>query len=187
MGGGMNSTGIYCTLFESKNAPTMIGTKKGEVTESVKHLSALLEAAGLRPLITEKMIAWLLTHYVESTGLLAGVMEAGSGEKYVETSTYIRESILLTREGYRVCMKLGVNPLWVYPQCLYYAPLRLIAAALRKMFKSEASQLMITGHISHSPDEMKQMYYDVLNTGKKLGISLPRFQEDKKSVDDFAI
>jgi 2-dehydropantoate 2-reductase len=40
------------------------------------------------------------------------------------------------------------------------------------MYRSEETQLMIQGHITHSPDEMKEMFYDVFETGKKLGLPM---------------
>ncbi len=55
------------------------------------------------------------------------------------------------------------------------------------MYSSEGAQLMIKGHISHSPDEMKAMFYDIFTTGQHYGIKMPNLYALKKYVDEFTI
>lgn len=187
MGGGKDEKGIYCTIFGNKNANTMLGENDGRITERVLKLSEEFEKAGLNPKISKDINAWLLTHYAEAAGLLAGIMKAGSGKAFVANSSFIKESILAIREGFEVCKLRGIDARKVHPQRLYYLPLFFLSIFFKRMYSSEGTQLMIKGHISHSPDEMKAMFYDVLLTGQKYGLKLPRLCALKSYVGEFDI
>ncbi|MFD3157329.1 ketopantoate reductase family protein [Haloimpatiens sp. FM7330] len=187
MGGGKDEDSIYCTIFGSKDAPTMLGQKDGKITHRLLKVAEVMNQAKLNPKVSKNMLTWLYTHYAESVGLLAGVMKAGSGEKYVKQDDFIKLSILIVREGYKVCRAVGI-PIWkAFPQVLYYLPISLLLPQLKKMFSSKETQLMIKGHISHSPDEMKEMFYKVLNMGEKLNISMPNYRNVKKYIDEFTV
>lgn len=123
MGGGKSGNTITCTIFNNKNAPTMLGKKDGTETEQVKKTAQLMRQAGLNPLISRNIVGWLLTHYVEASGLVAGVMEAGSAQNYVSDSIYIKHSVKLIREGFKVCSLLNIHAWKIYPQVMYYSPM----------------------------------------------------------------
>jgi ketopantoate reductase len=184
-GGGKNGNVITCTIFGNKSAPTMLGKKDGTQSRQVYRISEVLSQANLNPVISKNILAWLFSHYAEANGLVAGVMEAGSAQKYVLDQEYIKHSIKLIIEGFKVCSRIGVHAWKIYPQVLYYGPLWILAPSLLKMYRTEEAQLMIRGHISHSPDEMKEMFYDVLNTGINLGVNMPCYEKMKKYVDAF--
>jgi 2-dehydropantoate 2-reductase len=186
-GGGKDEEGIHCAIFGKKNARTMLGEKDGKITSRVLKVSKELEKARLNPKISKNINAWLLTHYAEVAGLLAGIMKAGSGEEFAASSSFIRESILAVREGFNVCKYRGINIGEVHPQRLYYLPLVFLVPLFKKIFSSEGAQLVINGHMSHSPDEMKAMFYDVLTTGQKYGMKMPHLSALKKYVDQFTI
>jgi 2-dehydropantoate 2-reductase len=184
-GGGKNGNVITCTIFGNKSAPTMLGKKDGTRSEQVVRISRILTQANLNPVISNNILAWLFSHYAEANGLVAGVMEAGTAQNYVASQEYIRHSIKVIREGFRVCSRLGIRAWKIYPQVLYYGPMGWLAPALLKMYRTEETQLMIKGHISHSPDEMKEMFYDVYHTGKNLGLNMPCYEQIRKYVDAF--
>ena len=185
IGGGIIKNEIICTIFNNKNAPTMLGSHNNKKNAIMMELSDTLSRSQLNPQIVNNIVPWLITHYVESAGLIAGVMKAKNEKKYVETTKYINDSVLLTREGYKVCSKYGINSYFVYPQCLYWAPLPLIASALQKMFSSKESQLMIQGHIMHSPDEMKYMFGEVLKAGILKNVKMTKYLEYASFVEAY--
>lgn len=187
MGGGKDDSSINCTIFGAKYASTMLGEKDGQITDRILKTEEIMNQAHLNPKVSKNILTWLYTHYVESVGLLSGVMKAGSGKKYVENDDFIKLSIHIIREGFKVCRAVGI-PTWrAFPQVFYYSPICLLLPQLRKMFSSKESQLMIKGHISHSPDEMKEMFYNVFYLGEKLNISMPNYKNVKKYIDDFTI
>lgn len=187
MGGGKEDLSINCTIFGVKDAPTMLGEKDGKITPRLLKTEEIMNQAYLNPKITRNILTWLYTHYAECVGLISGVMKAGSEKKYVEDDAFIKLSIDVIREGFKVCRAVGI-PTWrVFPQAFYYLPVWLLLPKLKKIFSSKESQLMIKGHISHSPDEMKEMFYKVLDAGDKLNISMPNYKSVKKYIDSFTI
>lgn len=187
MGGGKKGSTITCTIFGNKSAPTMLGKKDGSRGEQVMRISGIMEQADLNPLVSKNILAWLFTHYAEANGLVAGVMEAGTASNYISDKKYIKHTIKLIREGFKVCSLLKINVRKIYPQAFYYLPMWIMVPTLLKMFSSKESQLMIQGHISHSPDEMKEMFYDVYSTGKNLHLPMTCYGQIQKYVDNFSI
>lgn len=184
-GGGKSGNKITCVIFGSKNAPTMLGKKDGTVSESVLQVEKIMRQANLNPKISKNIFGWLISHYVEANGLVAGVMEARTAQKYVSNKKYIKHSIRLIREGFKICTLLGIHARRIYPQALYYLPTWCLVPALLKMYRTEETQLMIQGHIKHSPDEMKEMFYDVFETGKDFGLSMKNYKQMQRYIDKF--
>lgn len=184
-GGGKEGNIITCTIFNVKNASTMLGKKSGKKTRQVVRIAQVMDEAGLNPCISRNITAWLLTHFAEANGLVAGVMEAGSAAKFVTSKEYMRHSVQIIREGFRVCAALKAQAWKIYPQVLYYSPIRILLFALLKMYRTQESQRMIQGHISHSPDEMKEMFYTVLHTGELLKVHMVQYRNAQGFVDKF--
>jgi ketopantoate reductase len=185
MGGGKSGNAITCTIFGNKSAPTMLGKKDGSKTEQVMRIAKLMQQADLNPKVSNNILAWLFTHYTEANGLVAGVMEAGSAANYVANNQYVRHSVKVIREGFKVCNALKIHAWKIYPQVLYYFPMWFLLPALLKMYRSEETQLMIQGHISHSPDEMNGMFYDVFNTGKSLHLPMTCYKQMQVYIDQY--
>lgn len=180
MGGGKRDNIITCTIFGNKSAPTMLGKKDGSKTEQVMKIAKLMQQANLNPKVSKNILAWLYTHYTEANGLVVGVMEAGSSVNYISQRKYVRHSVKVIREGFKVCAALKIHAWKIYPQVLYYFPMWILLPALLKMYSTEETQLMIQGHISHSLDEMKEMFCDVLNTGESFHMSMTYYKQMQK-------
>ncbi len=185
VGGGKEDNNITCTIFGNKSAPTMLGKRDGSNSEQIRLIDEIMERAGLNPKISKNIFWWLFSHYAEANGLVAGVMEAGTANNYISSKEYIKHSIRLIREGFKVCSALKIQVWRIYPQVLYYSPLWCLLPVLLKMYRSKETQLMIQGHITHSPDEMKEMFYDVFETGKKLGLPMSFYKQMQKYIDLF--
>lgn len=186
-GGGKSGNKITCVIFGSKNAPTMLGKRDGTISESVLQVDKVMRQANLNPQISKNIFAWLMSHYAEANGLVAGVMEAGTAQNYISNKEYIKHSIRLIREGFKVCALLDIHAWRIYPQALYYVPSWCLIPALLKMYRTEETQLMIQGHIEHSPDEMEEMFYDVFETGKDLGLPMTSYKQMQKYIDAFVL
>ncbi|WP_152982478.1 hypothetical protein [Clostridium pasteurianum] len=122
MGGGIDETGIYCSIFGNKKAPTMLGGKDGKITSRIKRIAKTMEQANLNPQISTQILPWILTHYAEAAGLLGGVMKADSGKAFGEGTEVMKYTLLAIREGLDVCKARGINVGSIKPQNLYYLP-----------------------------------------------------------------
>jgi ketopantoate reductase len=185
VGGGKEGNLIKCTIFGNNSAPTMLGKRNGDNSQQIQIIRQVMSKAGLNPKISKNIFGWLFSHYAEANGLVAGVMEAGTAYDFIANKEYIKHSVRLIREGFKVCSALNIQTWKIYPQVLYYSPMWCLLPALLKMYRTEETQLMIQEHIKHSLDEMKQMFYDVFESGKELGLPMTYYKQMQKYFDGF--
>jgi len=180
MGGGRDEKGINCVISGSNKACTMLGEEDGDITPRLIQFSNALRDADMAPKISKQIIPWLCSHYAMIAALCGGIVKAGSTKAFANDSRVVKEMILAMREGFEVCKIKGVNPKKVPPHHLFYLPLFIITFIARKIYGMEELRLIFDGHINHSPNEMKQMYFDVLNTGLKNNIDMFYFLKYKE-------
>ena len=111
-------------------------------------------------------------------------MKAGSGQKFASDSLLLKETIKAIREGFAVCRALGFNPQKEKTNRLYYLPFFIAIRIAKKVYSNEALCLMFDGHIQHSPDEMKRMFDDIIENGKRLNIKTPVLKEMEENIFD---
>ena len=51
---------------------------------------------------------------------------------------------------------------------------------------SEVSKKISSGHGAYAPDELQKIYYDVVATGKALGVATPKLDSFKRYVDEMS-
>lgn len=183
MGGGRKENVIHSVILNSPLNATMLGEKDGKITARLKGIRAILNEAGLQPRISKKIIPWLITHYIWAAGTIGAVLKAGSAKSFADNPALIRESYLSMREGFRICREMGINPLAIYPVNLFYLPFLILVPYTRRLYRDEGMQLLIDGHISHSPEEMRAIYRDVIEAGRNYGIAMPRMEAFRDIID----
>jgi len=176
---------IDTVIFGEILSETVIGEKDGIISERVKRIAHVMKQADMKPKVTKKIIPYLRTHYIWAASSLGAYMKAGTFERFATDSKVLKEYYLAMREGFEICKSQGINPKKVSPAKLFYLPLFLLIPYTRKSYNSESMKRMFEGHIQHSPDEMKVMYYDVLKAGEQYGIDMPYFKGFKKHVDNY--
>lgn len=80
------------------------------------------------------------------------------------------------REGWKICERQGINPRKVSPTKYYYLPFFLLIPFTKWIYRQKGMQDRFEGHVQHSPEEMKDMYYTLLQLGKKYGINIPVYE-----------
>ena len=173
VGGGRDENGIHSVISGLKQSCTMLGEKNGEITPRVKKIAELLGDVNLKPVITNQIISWLITHYAIAAGLSAGVMKAGGSMKtFTSDSKLLRESFISIKEGFEVCRKRGIDPKSIKSNAFYTFPLFISIPIAKKIFNQEVLTLMFEGHVKHSPDEIRKMVQDILDSGEKYNLDL---------------
>jgi 2-dehydropantoate 2-reductase len=186
-GGGRENYRIDTVIFGSSLCATMLGEKDGRITERVRRIEGELKKADMNPKVTDKMMAWMWTHYVWGAANIGAYVKAGSYEKFTRSSAVIRECYLAMREGFEVCRARGINPKSVSPTKLFYLPLLALIPYTKYFYNTDGMQEMFEGHVMHSPDEMKAMYYDILECGERYSVDMPYYKGFKKYIDEFAV
>ena len=173
VGGGKDEKGIYCAISGLKYSNTPLGEKDGKKTLRLKRFAMALDKANLKPVISNQMLVWLITHYAVAAGLSAGIMSAGSARNFIKNTAITKTTIMAIREGLTICKRMGVNPKAEKANRLYLLPLFISVPIAKKVYSNDALQLMFDGHIHHSPAEIRQMVDDIINSGVRWGVDTP--------------
>jgi len=184
-GGGKKGNDIETAIFETPINHTMLGEVDGSITERLKSIKNILKKAKMKPTLTNKIIPYVKSHYIWAACVTAAYIKAGSYRNFVEKPIYIKESYIAMREVWEICKREGIRPDKLAPTKYFYYPLFLLVPLSQFMYNSKAMQRMIEGHVLRSSDEIKTMYYDILESGEKSNIYMPTFLEFNKYVDDF--
>ncbi|HBC97599.1 MAG TPA: hypothetical protein DC034_12495 [Clostridium sp.] len=187
MGGGRDEQGIYCTIFGSPDAPSMIGEKDGTISNALQSVEKAFSDASMNPKITKDILGWIYTHYAEAAGLLAGVMQTNDYINFSQDKTVVVQTLLAIREGLRICKARGIPVSKIKPQCYYFLPKIVMVPFMKKMYATESAKLMIKGHITHSLNEMKSMVNDMIASGEQYHVDTRQLSKMKKNVDQFSI
>ena len=182
VGGGKEDKSIHCAISGLKYSNTPLGEKDGQITPRVEKLSIVLDKANLKPAISNQILVWLITHYAVAAGLSAGIMSAGSASKFIENTAIIKTTMKAIREGLAICKRMGINPKTEKANRLYLLPLFISVPIAKKIYSNDALQLMFEGHINHSPAEIKQMIYDIIDSGAKYAVATPNLTHLKSYI-----
>jgi ketopantoate reductase len=183
-GGGRTENAIDTVIFGMPFTNTVIGEVDGKVTPRVKTLHRMLKKANMNPRIIPDIIPYIRTHYVWGACCVAAYLKAGSYERFCQ-SDIIQESYLAMREGWEICARQGIHPRKVTPTRYYYLPFFLLVPLTRWIYHQRGMREMFEGHVTHSPDEMKDMYFTLLAQGKQYGVEMPVYESYQPYVDHY--
>ena len=176
LGGNRTETGIDCAICSSKIASTMIGEKNGKISMRLNKIYTLFKKANLNPKISKLIIPWLISHYAMIAALYAGILKSGGSIHLLSNNSKIlKETILAMRDGFEVCCAKGIYPKKV-SHGLYYLPYFLLIPLLKKIYGKPDMKIIFDGHLNNSPDEIKEMYYNVLNFGIENNVNIPNYK-----------
>jgi len=184
-GGGRNDNSIYVSISGLKYSHTPLGELNGTSTDRIQKMAKALEKANLKPIISKQIKIWLITHYAIAGGLSAGIIKAGGAETFSGNSKIVKETIKAIREGLKVCSTRGIDPKSEKANKLYYLPLFISIPIAKKVYANEALRLMFDGHTQHSPDEMKKMLQDIIDSGEQQHLKmnyLKKLQENCNNI-----
>jgi len=183
-GGGRTENVIDTVIFGMSFANTVMGEVDGTVTERVRDFYCLLKKADMNPKIITDIIPYVRTHYVWGACCLAAYIKAGNYEKFKQAEI-IKESYLAMREGWGICERQGINPRKVAPTKYYYLPFFILVPFTQWIYQQRGMQEMFEGHVQHSPEEMKDMYFTLLNRREKYGIDMPVYKAYQPHIEEY--
>jgi len=183
-GGGRAENVIDTVIFGMSLANTVIGEVDGKTSTRVKTLHQMLQKADMNPKIIPDIIPYIRTHYVWAACCVAAYIKSGNYERFSQDDV-IKESYLAMREGWQICARQGFNPRKVAPTKYYYLPFFLLVPLTKRLYRQKGMREMFEGHVRHSPDEMKDMYFTLLAQAKKYEVPMPVYQEYEKYVEAY--
>lgn len=174
-GGGRKDNQIDGVIFGMPMTDTVIGEVDGSISSRIKAFHHLLKIANMNPKIISDIIPYIRTHYIWGACCLAAYLKAGNYQDF-QRADIIKESYLAMREGWKICVQQGIDPKKVAPTKYYYLPFFILAPFTQWIYRQRGMQEMFEGHVQHSPDEMKDMYFSLLALGKKYEVDMPIYE-----------
>ena len=176
IGGGKTENVIECTISGLKYSNTPLGELDGSQSIRLKKMYDVLNKAQLKPIISSDIKTWLITHYAVAAELSGGILKAGNAQRFATDKKILRETILAIRESLEVCKQRGIDIRKERSNRFYYLPLFISLPIARKIYRTPCLSNMFDGHINHSPEEIKKMIEDIIESADKLQIKIPNLK-----------
>ncbi len=175
-------------LFVNMADTVRLGELDGAQTPRLRAITEMFARAGVRGDIKPNIIEWLWIHHAINAGTIGSALYAGGMRQVIDDPHLMRRAVLATREALSVVRARGVDvtsysdarPILRYPSFL------IVRAMRKQMTKTEKGRrVMAAGHFYNDPFEMKQFYFDVLNTGTQLGVAMPHLLEMRQRIEAY--
>ena len=183
--GGPDPQGV---LVVTVNPEARFGMLDGSDPEKFKAVTELFQRAGFSLDIKSNIIEWLWVHHAINAGGIGICLWAGGIAEAARSFRTLKLGTLAIREALEVVAARGVD-LERYPEAkrvlktpLWFASLAIVYAI---RFTEKGRRLLRASHFAHSPEEMMRYYFDVLHTGKCLGVAMPHLASLREKIERY--
>ncbi len=176
--GKNTDNGIQCFLFRKE--ATMLGDPHRQNNPELRKIAEVLELAGMHPRVIRNMTDRLAGRFLQSAILPALISKAGNAVLFGDNKLLIKQYIMALKEGQKVYRRKG--KIKFFPFNLFFLPGFLIPFFLRRTFTTEQLAAWDTQQ-KHATEEKKQLYYHVLNAGKRQKKPMPYWASFEKYMD----
>jgi len=171
--GGIDAQGV---LMATVNPAVRLGMLQGSDPGKFQAVKELFQRAGFALDIKPNIIEWLWVHHAINGGGIGAALWAGGLAEVSGSWKALRMGLYATREALAVAAARGVD-LKNYPEAksVLNTPAWLAALAVIYgiRFTEKGRRLLQSSHFDNSPEEMQRYYFDVLDTGTRLGVAMP--------------
>ena len=183
--GGPDAQGI---LIATVNPKVRFGMLEGSDAEKFKGVTELFQRAGFALDIKPNIIEWLWVHHAINAGGIGIALWAGGIAEATRSFKTVRLGALAIRDALNVVAARGVD-LKRQPDAKSILSMPAWLAGLASIyairFTEKGRRLLLGSHFAHSPEEMKRYYFDVLNTGEKLGVAMPHLSTLREKIESY--
>jgi 2-dehydropantoate 2-reductase len=185
-GGSLQNGTLISAIF-----PTIdIGQVNGRKDNCLTKTSGLFESIGVKPTLQDNIIHYIWVQYAINAGLWPALVRAGGLEALLRDRHTGDLSLFAVKECLEVVAHRGVD-LNKYPDTRMYSNTSFIARQiaglmLRLLFRFNKSVQRSSAHALADPLEIKTSYYDLLNTGRELGVDMPIMSSFENDIIQFA-
>jgi 2-dehydropantoate 2-reductase len=184
-GGAFQKGMLVSTLFNTLD----LGQVNGAVGEPLKKISTLFQSVGIKPVLQTNILHYIWVQYAINAGLWPAVVRAGSLNAVLQNLKIGDLGVRAVHECLNVVAQRGID-LDQYPDSKMYMNSSALSRFLtgmmiRLIFRFNKSVMRSSLHALGDPLEIETSFYDVLNMGKKLGVSMPIMQDFKNDIDFF--
>jgi 2-dehydropantoate 2-reductase len=139
--------------------------------------------SGFAPEIHPDMEHYLWVHFASSVARICGTARAGGFAEFADSTPAIYAALRAGRDAMAVCTARGADVRSVQEAGPFLMPPVLMAPAVRLLLRQELPRRIWANHGRYAPDELRDIYRDVVATGMRLGVPLPRLLSYRDDVD----
>ncbi len=151
---------------------------------NLKKVVQVFEQAGFEPLLQSNMEQFAIVHFATTSAWIAGGARARGFEGLVEHRAFIRAALAAGQDAMAVCKARGMNVTQVVDAQPFMLPPFLAAFIAQPVLRKPLTLKISAGHGNYAPAELKQIYYDVVETGKILNVPMPHLLAMEPYVRD---
>jgi len=185
-GGSLQNGTLISAIF-----PTIdLGQVNGQKDNCLTKTTALFESIGVKPNLQDNILHYIWVQYAINAGLWPALVRAGGLEALLHDRRTGDLSLFAVKECLEVAARRGVD-LKKYPDARMYSNTSFIARQitgfiLRLLFRFNQSVQRSSAHALADPQEIKMSFYDLLNTGRELGVDMPIMSNFESDIIRFA-
>ena len=183
--GGVDARGVHVVTVDPA---VRLGTLEGFDPARFKAAGELFRQAGFTLDVKPNIIEWLWVHHAINGGGIGVCLWAGGIAEATRNPRTVALGVRAVREALAVVAARGVN-LEGHPEArsILRSPTSLawIAVFAGIRLTEKGRRLLRTSHFSNSAEEMKRFYFDVLNTGERLGVAMPNLATLRERIEAY--
>jgi ketopantoate reductase len=183
-GGKFEGSKLIATI-----ASVDVGQVDGRHAACLDKVVELCQSAQIGVTVQENILHYLWVQYAITGGLWPALVKAGSFEAVLNNRQIAEQGIRAARECLEVVARRGVD-LKKYPETKMYmnsSPVAMWIAglAIKVMFRFNKLVQRSSAHGLGDAQEVKAFYYDLLNTGRQLGVDMPAMSAFEPDIQRF--
>lgn len=183
-GGKFEGNTLIATL-----ASVDIGQVEGRHDACLNKVVDLCKSAQIGLTVQENILHYLWVQYAVTGGLWPALVKAGSIEGALSDSKISGQALLAVGECLKVASRRGVD-LKKYPETKMYLNssqigLWIAGLTIKFMFRYNKLAQRSSAHGLADAEEVKAFYYDLLNTGRQLGVEMPAMSAFEPDIQKF--
>ena len=183
--GGVNAQGVHVVTVDPA---VRLGMLEGSDPARFKAVEELFRRAGFSLDVKSNIIEWLWVHHAINAGGIGACLWAGGIAEATRSPRAMRLGVRAVREALDVVASRGVN-VEAYPEARSIKGMPVwmagFAGGIGVRLTEKGRRLLRTSHFGNSSEEMKRFYFDVLNTGERLGLPMPHLSAMRTRIEAY--
>lgn len=164
------------------NRSISLGEVNGQITPRVERITTMFNKANIKVDYQKNILHWLWKQFALNAGISSMIAKAGGAEQFLSNFSNIHQGVLCMREILSLCKLRGVNIKEFGDANAFFLPSWLATFGLWFTLKRDVPQRTIF-QLYNGADEMKEVYYHVMDMSKKLNVNMPKVRALKEYVD----
>jgi 2-dehydropantoate 2-reductase len=167
-----------------------IGQVGGRRDEVLSKAVALCRSADLPAHVHDNILHYLWVQYAITGGLWPALVRAGSFQEVLGNRQIGKQGLRAAGECLEIVARRGVD-LKKYPEARMYLNTSPVAVwmaslAIKFMFRFNKAVRRSSLHALNDAEEVRVFFYDLLNTGRELGVAMPVMGSFEPDIRRFA-